>query len=309
MVFLNLLPIFGVIAIGWAGHRTGIISDEFALAGNRVVFYVSFPAFLFRALSEANFHEIFSPPLLLSLILALTGVWIITLLLAHLLLNLRGATKASFLQCSIHSNIGYVGMAVIFYFLGKEGTSLAASVIGFLIMAQNFLAVLSLSLFSEDQHRDARSLLKAIALNPLILTCLLGLISSYFRVTLPLVAQRCIGILGGMALPAALLIVGANLSFRNIQGATKPLVFSIVLKLGLLPLGGLIFMEALAPGAPLLQRAVIVALLGAPTATAATIMAGEMGGDVVFASAAVTGSLIGSVISYTLWFSLTIRLA
>jgi len=303
-VFWNIVPIFSVIALGWFGHRLRFIPEDFVTTGNKVVFYLGVPALLFRAVSKAPFHEVFNPLLVLSVTLPLLGVWGVALILTRVSSGLQGGTRGSFLQSSVHGNIGYIGLAVVFYLLGEEGVRLAGTVIGFLIIAQNMFAVLSLNLFSDKPTKGPWRAAKEIALNPIILACLSGLIVSYLGLSLPWVGARFLDILGGMALPVALLIIGANLSLQGLRTASLPLLLSTVMKVGLLPLVGILTMGMLLPTATSLQRGVLIALLGAPTATVTTIMAGEMGGDVSFASGAVTLSTVASVMTYTLWFAL-----
>jgi len=102
-----------------------------------------------------------------------------------------------------------------------------------------------------------------------------------------------------MALPLALLIIGASLSLSRISKNLIWLIISLCLKLLLLP--GLGFVLLYYAGAQILSITVAAILLGAPAATVSVIMSGEMNGDVTFASSQVTVSTLVSALTFCFW--------
>ncbi len=57
-VFLNaVLPIFAVVAVGFAFGRGGVFDFSSALALNRFVFYIALPVLLFRLIATAPFED------------------------------------------------------------------------------------------------------------------------------------------------------------------------------------------------------------------------------------------------------------
>jgi predicted permease len=126
------------------------------------------------------------------------------------------------------------------------------------------------------------------------------LASSAAGIRLPLFLERSFGIVGDMALPLALLIIGGSLKTapgRQIQLVT----FSTAFKLLLLPLTGFLVFRALGVFPTQAETAVI--LLASPSATVTYVMATEMGGDPDLAATAVTVSTVCSIVTYTLWIA------
>jgi len=299
-VFWNIAPIFVVILIGYLGRRWGFIPSGFVGPANRVVFYIGIPSLLLKAIIKAPVREILNPPLIACFVISPLLVWLLALAFAHWSRLSKGRARGSFVQGTIHGNLGYVGLAVTLYVLGEEGIKLAGVVIGFLIITQNVLGVLSLTFYSAGASRRGVSI--SLITNPIIIACFSGLLISYLGLPVPEPAARTLHILGGMALPTALLIIGANLSLPQIRGEIKAIVSLAAFKLLLLPLVGLTLGGILFRPSPL-EEGVIISLLGAPTATVTSIMAGEMGGDVGLASAAVTFTILLSMLTYTFWFT------
>ncbi len=108
--------------------------------------------------------------------------------------------------------------------------------------------------------------------------------------------DRSLKILSGLALPMALLLIGASLSFKLMQLKIFQLFSSSFLKLILLPGLGVIFYrlfhidpQGYLPG---------LILLASPTATLTYIMAKEMNGDEDFAVAAVSVCTMLSAVTF-----------
>jgi predicted permease len=220
-------------------------------------------------------------------------------LLARVIRLAPGRT-ATFVQTSFHGNLGYVGLAVVFYTLGPEGRGAASVLAGFLILFQN---VMSIGMFTFVAAGDQKVDLKAVGKflgNPIILATLLGLFSSAAGVRIPHFLDRSFVIVGDMALPLALLIIGGSLTAapgRRIQ----LVAFSTIFKLLLLPLTGFLLFRAMGVSPTQAETAVI--LLASPSATVTYVMASEMGGEPELAAAAVTISTIISIITYTIWIA------
>lgn len=149
-------------------------------------------------------------------------------------------------------------------------------------------------------------MLKALLGNPVILSALAGILASALQIPIPLVIQRSLDILSGLALPTALLLIGASLSFRVMRGHFLTVMGSVAIKLFLLPGIGLIAFRGfhVAPAEYLPG----LILLASPTATVAYVMAKEMKGDTDFAVAAISASTLISAGSFSFWLMLAGRL-
>jgi predicted permease len=108
-----------------------------------------------------------------------------------------------------------------------------------------------------------------------------------------------------MALPLALLVIGASLSFELVRSKLHLIVPSALLKLILLPGLGLVAFMILDLAADEYLPGFI--LLATPSATVSYVMAMEMNGAPEQASAAVSLSTLFSAITYLLWLSIIIQ--
>jgi predicted permease len=302
-IVTTIIPIFVIIILGWLARVCGFIRVEFISPANRLVFYLAIPAMVFRSVSRASFNSQFDGRVttlaLLSVCIVFGIAWIF---------SRRGALSQSqrgtFIQNSFHGNMGYIGLAVSFYYLGREGFVKASILAGFLMILQNLLAVIALQVntpHNADSKNRWMPVLK-IAGNPIILAALAGILVSLTALPVPLVLGRCLDILSDLALPLALLIIGASLSFDMVQSKVKIVLSCGLLKLILLPaIGFLLYRlfnvmpEAYLPG---------IILLASPTATVTYVMAREMQGDSEFAVAAISLNTLLSAATYTIWLSI-----
>ena len=112
---------------------------------------------IFREIAEAELVQHFSLVLVATTLVPLILVAIIGLILVGGI-KLQRYRVGSFLQCSFHGNLGYIGLAVAFYFLGDQGFTRASILAGFVMLLQNFLAVVALSRFNKEPDHKISTL-------------------------------------------------------------------------------------------------------------------------------------------------------
>lgn len=303
-VVSTIVPIFSVILLGWFARLKGFIQPEFLEPANRLVYYLAIPALIFRAISKASLTVQFDIKVLAITLFAVAFIFGLAWAVG-LVLRLRLGHLGTFIQTTFHGNLGYIGLAVAFYFLGNEGFVRASIIAGFLIILQNFLAVISLQFNSDNiSIKKNKLIVLSILGNPVILSALAGILFSLSGLKMPLVIDRSLNILGNLALPMALLVIGASLSFELMQLKILCVTSSFFLKLMLLPGVGLFFYRMFAVSSQDYLPALI--LLASPTATVTYVMAREMGGDADFAVAAISISTLVSSITFTLWINIAV---
>jgi hypothetical protein len=299
----TIIPIFSVIILGWLARWKGFIQQEFLEPANRLVYYLAIPALIFRAISKASLKAQFDVMVLTITLCSAVVIFAFAWGMGFLL-RLRLGQLGTFMQTTFHGNLGYIGLAIAFYLLGNEGFVRASIIAGFLIILQNFLSVISLQFNSDDISDKGNTLYLILKIlgNPVILSALAGILFSLSGLKMPLVIDRSLHILGGLALPMALLIIGASLSFELMQLRILRVVSSSLLKLILLPGIGFLLYRIFDIAVQDYLPALI--LLASPTATITYVMAREMGGDVDFAVAAISTSTLISSVTFTLWINI-----
>jgi predicted permease len=172
------------------------------------------------------------------------------------------------------------------------------------MLLQNCLAVVALnaSLAGAVVKPNLRFMVSRVVGNPVILSALAGMAFSVSGVKVPLIIDRSLSILSGLALPLALLVIGASLSFKLIRIHIASALGAGILKLVLVPALGYFLYRwlGLEPGDYLPG----LILLAAPTATLTYVMATEMGGDTELAIAAISVNTMLSAITFAVWLGI-----
>jgi len=305
MEILNtIIPIFAVIVLGWFARQKGFVPAEFLGPANRLVFYIAIPAMVFGAIAKSSLKTDFNPQVL--------GVTLAAILLSFGLgcligkmLHLPSQRSGTFVQTAFHGNLGYIGLAVAYYFLGSDGFASASILTGFIMILQNFLSVFVLQFYADgtSSSHSPRKIISKIVGNPVILSAIFGIAFALTGAALPLIVVRTLDIISGMSLPLALLLIGASLSFDMIKSRFPHLLLASFIKLMVLPCVGVVLYSLWQVPPDLYVPGLI--LLASPTATISYVMAREMNGDPEFAVAAISSSTLLSAVTFVFWLHMT----
>lgn len=304
-ILSTILPIFFVILLGWAFHQRGFIPQEFLGPSNRLVYYLAIPAMIFRSIARATLTTQFDIRVVLTSMMAVLVVFGLAWFAAGFIRVARTGQRGTFVQSTFHGNIGYIALAIAFYALGNEGLARTSIIAGFVMILQNLLAIFILQYYSDSAAIKGKASLVFIKIlgNPIILASVAGIMVSLLGIPIPKVMDQTIEIIGGLALPLALLIIGASLSFDMVRLRIGSVLSASIVKLIVLPGLGFIGFRFLRlspqdylPG---------LLLLATPTATITVVMAHEIDGDMDFAAATVSVSTLLSAITFSLWLKLS----
>ena len=161
---LLLLPDFLLIALGAGLRRVRIFEAPFWRGLERFVYFVLFPALLFRALATATMAlGDASRLVIVGVLFTLAGMGLSAL--ARPLLRLPQPTFAACFQCAFRFNT-YIALAAASRLAGAEGVAALSLLIGVLVPIVNVAAVAVLA-----RDRGRRGVWLAIARNPLVIAC------------------------------------------------------------------------------------------------------------------------------------------
>ena len=302
-IISTIVPVFIIIFLGLFAKQKGFISSDFLNQANRLVYYIAIPAMIFSSISKGTLTTHMNSKVIF---ITLTAVVMTTVAAfgTACFLKLTGPSKGTFIQCSFHGNLGYIGLAVAFYYLGDNGFVKAAIIAGFVMILQNILAVVVLQYHSRNNTGRQRMFdtMKKTMANPVILSALAGILFSWFNLTMPLIIDRALEILKGMALPLALLIIGASLSFEKLKPRFLNVLAACFFKVILAPAIGFVLFKFLSITPQGYLPGLII--LSSPCATLTYIMAKEIGGDPDFAVAAISICTMISGLTYGVWLSI-----
>jgi malonate transporter and related proteins len=281
---LLILPNFVLILAGLVLARRFDYGRGFWEGLEKLVYYVLFPALLFRSLAVAQI-DLVQAGSAVAAACAFTLAGFGMSLLARPLFRLDAQLHATGSQCGYRFNT-YVGLAIAGSLHGAEGVALAALLLGVMIPLANFLAVAVLARQSE------RGFLAELAQHPLVVSSLAGLGWNALGLPLPGFADQTLSLLGQTALPAGLLSVGAAMRIERGQGPVGAHAWWLAVKLAMVPAIALAL--ALLLGIRGVEAQILLLCASLPTATNAYILAVRMTGD---GRAVATQITIGTLIS------------
>lgn len=257
VVFQAILPIFGLIVLGYLLGRRGWLAGEAAAGLANITFKLFMPAVLFAGIARAQLSDGMSPMLLLAYFGPVLTVFGLVSLVAHRLLGRAsplGLTAA-------YSNNVLVGIPLVTTLLGASSL-----VYVFAILVFHSLILFSLqsfySAFGSGQKVSGTALLKNLA-NPLIVGLALGALLNVSGLNLPHPIWRIADWLAEAALPCALIVLGISLSRYRLRPSAAALSLTAV-KLGVFPL--LVwYVSGQLPGIGHEARSVLVLLAACPS--------------------------------------------
>lgn len=295
MEILNgVIPVFLVVAMGALTRRLGWMDGPFARQLNRLIFYVAVPALLLRVLGADRGGSL-SAGVLIAVIVAtvlVTGAGVV----AAWMLRVPRERFGVLVQAAGRGNLVFMAFPVLYAAGGDAALRVAALLAAVLIPLQNLLAVAALG---AATGRRGWRLVSIVLLNPIVLGVAAGLVWAAAEIDAPRVVDTFLELLGSIAMPGALLAVGAQLELEDVRMWLGEVTLASLLKLVVCPAIGLAGLSLL--GVTGTERFVAVLLLAAPTAVASAVVAQEMGGDVRYAGAMVVTSTLGAFPAFVAW--------
>ncbi|MFG3453962.1 AEC family transporter [Stutzerimonas stutzeri] len=256
-VFQAILPIFGLIMLGYLLGWRRWLAGEAATGLATITFKLFMPAVLFVGIARAQLSDGMSPTLLLAYFGPVLTIFVLVGLIAHRLLGRAsplGLTAA-------YSNNVLVGIPLVTTLLGQ-----ASLVYVFAILVFHSLILFSLQSFysalGSAQKVSGVALLKNLA-SPLIVGLTLGALLNVSGLNLPQPIWRIADWLAQAALPCALMVLGISLSRYRLRPSAAALGLTLI-KLGLFPL--LVwYVAGLLPTLSHEARSVLVLLAACPS--------------------------------------------
>ena len=294
----SLLPILILIVFGKALSRSGFFAEGFFKELNRLCYFWGLPAILVYKIAEVDLFAPAGRGILYTLLIVIFA----TMALAYLcvpLLRVPAASIGSFVQGSFRGNLAFVGFPVVYFASGETGLGLGMLASGFCILIYNLSSVLILLLHGSDASaRSWRTIWRFGISNPLILACLLGFLINLSGLGIPVMIHRSLEALGQIALPLALIGLGAGLKFDDLKGRIDLAVIASVINVGVSPVLGFFVGRAL--GLDSESLAVAVIFLACPTAIFSYVLAEMLGNDEATARSIVVLSTLFSIVSLSM---------
>lgn len=284
-----LLPVFVIAGIGFGWAKAGLPLDRGFVT--RLVINIGTPCLILDSVSKLGLPLTEFTTILASAVVMFAA----TALGAALILRLAGLPLRSFLPSMTFGNAGNIGLPLSYFAFGDAGLGLSAGV---------FLVAVVLQFTLAPALQDGRPALKALATTPVVYASALGVTLLATGAALPAWLDRTVGLLGGTAIPLALLTLGFALAEFRIRRAS----IAIGLGFGRLALGfGVALGVSELLGLTGIARSVLILTGGMPTAVVCYLLAERYGRDpddvagVVLVSTLAAALLLPLLVAYALW--------
>jgi malonate transporter len=217
-IFLQTLPFFALIGLGYGAGRSGFFTSEATAYLTKFVFYFALSAMLFRFSANLSLGEIFDWPFVLAYLWGTMFVYLIATGVA--LLRKRGIEEAAIeAQCAVIGNVGFLGIPMLVLLLGEQAIGPVM-----LVLAVDLIVFGSLIVILITGSRDGRmspAVLRTVGIgllkNPMIVSITLGIMVSSIGLPIPKPANEFLSLLGAAATPCALFAIGASLATKSAE--------------------------------------------------------------------------------------------
>jgi malonate transporter and related proteins len=278
-VIAALVPVFLLIASGVLVRRSLVTEDVHWIGIERLVYFLLFPALLIGTLAQADFSRVPVAAVGGALLIAVLLMGGFCLALRPLLtrhLGLDGPAFTSLFQGATRWQT-FVALAVAGNLYGELGLALASVAAIAMIPLLNVMSVWVLAHFAAPKRPAWRDVALTLARNPLIWSCIVGIVLNVARVPLPAPVHAFADALGRASIALGLLLVGAGLTIKGLIRPAPATLVASVLKLVAMPAVAITAGVLLGAHGPYL--AVVACCAAVPTASSAYVLARQMGGD------------------------------
>ncbi|MFN4099517.1 MAG: AEC family transporter [Pararhodobacter sp.] len=221
ITFVQVLPFFAVIALGYGAGKTGFFPPEATAWLTRFVFYFALSAMLFGFAASMSLGDIFEPRTAMAYLWGCGVVYLIGLGVAFI--RQRPLTEAVMeAHVAIIGNTGFLGVPMLVLLLGAQaaGTVLLVLAIDLIVFSSLLTIIITLAREGKLSPDLPRVIGVGLVRNPMVVAMGLGLIWSATGFPLPGPVAASMALLGAAATPGALFAIGASLSNNRAERLT-----------------------------------------------------------------------------------------
>lgn len=299
--FNGVFPLVLVVALGYFLKRIELIDDNFIKQANKFCFMVAFPLQLFYNIFHIDFNN--KPNISMMIFIIASILIMVTVLMIIVPRVIREKRKVgAFIQGAYRSNFLLIGLPLAKNLFGDIGVATASLALPLVVPIYNFCAVLVLTMFSE-KNKELKFSYSRLALeivkNPLIIASLLGLAFGVLGFKLPIALDNGIRDVGSIATPLALILLGGQFCFSDLEGNLKYAISASLLRIIILPL--MVISAAVLLGFRGIELSTILIIFASPSAISGYVMAQNMYNDAQLAGQIIVITTFSSAASLFVW--------
>ena len=297
VILTIILPVFGLIAVGYLCGRTGILARATGQGISDFAFTLGIPALLFHTVATAKFGDLSPLAVWTSYFGAAALTWVAAAAATTSILGRPIADGPSIAMSSVFGNTAMLGLPLAIATFGAVAAAPAALVLSIHAPALWVTGMVHSAAVSDKERTTAAAMAATLAgdlaRNPIVIAILAGALWRLTGFELPLPINRLVELLAQAGVPASLVALGLTLVGAEVKGQGPTLALISGLKLVLMPLLAWA-LAAFVFELPPLQLAVLVILAAMPTGGNAFLFAVKEGRAVNSASGSVA---LGTVLA------------
>lgn len=270
-----VIPVFLIVMAGYLAKRVSLIREQDIFRMNKLMFTVFLPTLIYYNIYQSDFSSILRPKILLFFSLGLVGAFSLGALFTCLFVKER-SKRGVIIHALFRSNFSIIGLPIINALVDKPDMAvpMIALVVG--VPITKILGVTALEFFG-GQKMSFRKTLLDILKNPLIIACLLSILTLALGIRLPRVVESAVGSMSRAASPMLLFLLGAFFRFDGLKEDLGLLVWANLGRLVLIPA---VFLGLAALfGLRGVEMATAIGMFATSAATSTFTMAQQMGSD------------------------------
>lgn len=207
-VVQSLCAIALLIAVGRVAARSGALGSGAPRVLADLTYWITSPALLFSAISATDVHRVMGAPLAVAAASGL-GTAIVVVLVARVLLGVRGGDLVLGAMSGSLNNAAHIGIPIAVYALGDavHGVPIMVFQLGFFTPMFFVLADLA----GSHAHPTVSGVVRGVVTNPMVLAAAAGFACAWWRIPLPELITVATTMAGQAAPPVVLVAFGASL--------------------------------------------------------------------------------------------------
>jgi malonate transporter and related proteins len=307
-----VLPVFGLIALGYLLAWTGVLRRETGEALADFVFIVAIPVLIFRTIAEADFSGAAPWRIWLPYFAVFALIWVLGDVLVRRLFDRDARSGLVAGISAAYGNTVLVGIPLSLAAFGAAGAVAIA-----LIVAVHLPVMMAASavLIERAERLDGvatsppgpraltRALINNLAKNPIIIGLVVGGLWRLLGIPLAGVPAILVDRLADVAATLALFAMGMSLRRYGLRGNIRAGLVLSALKLLVMPGLVLLLVRYVVPMPPVWAKVAVIAA-ACPTGVNAYLIAGRFRTGEAISSNAITISTGLAVITVSLWLAI-----
>ncbi len=228
---------FAIIALGAFTKYIGLFDEKSSQIFSNFAFYVALPPMIITSIMANPIKGLINFDYIVRFEIATLIIFIFSYTIAKFIFKLESNENSVFALNATYSNYGYIGLPLVLLLFGQKAIVPAAIILVFdIAFVLALVAIFATNFNNNSGFLNFINALKSIIKNPVIISCVIGLLLSFHEINLGKIPEETLNILSGAAVPTALFAIGIIIVSKNVEKAYSEIISISFIKLIMHPL-------------------------------------------------------------------------